>query len=127
MVFFAAIVIVIACLTARRMQLGAMATLRREGRRLWCVELRRRVEMRTHADGLGGFSFPQPAETRILTWQVCELPVWSRTESIGLPAACESRIDEVSPEDFDQHFTASFKLLAPADNLARRSSRTAAA
>ncbi len=117
---------VIACLMARRMQLGEMATVHRHGRHLLHLELRRCIEMRTHADGLGGFSYPEPAETRILTWQCCGLPVWSRTESIGLPASCESRIDEVRPEDFDQHFTPAFRLASQRSSPARRSSHAAA-
>lgn len=127
LVFSAATLIVIACLMARRLQLGEMATLRRDGNPVLRRELRRRVEMRTHADGLGGVSFPEPAETRVLCWQVCALPVWSRTESIGLPVTCEGCIEAVRPEDYDQHFTPAFKLIGEPKRAGRRASRTAAA
>lgn len=127
LVLCAATLVVFACLMCRCVRLGAMATLRREGNHWLRVDLRRRIEMRTHADGLGGFSYPEPAETRILSWRLCGLPVWSRTESIGLPADCEGHTDEVRPEDFDQHFTVTFKLEPQQSRSTQRASRTAVA
>ncbi len=121
LVFFSAVLVVLACLLVRRIQLGEMVTLKRDGHPLWQVQLRRCIEMRTHADGLGGFSFPEPAETRIVSWHICTLPVWSVRESIGLPASCESRIDELPAEEFDQHFTSSFRLTTQRTSSARRS------
>lgn len=102
-----------AYLASRRMRMREMQLLRREASGLLRVELRRRVEMRSHDDGRGGRSFPQPVETRCLTWLVAELPFWSRRESVGLPPGSEARLALVSAEECDRHFATDYRLAAP--------------
>ncbi len=96
----------------RRLQLRSMELVWRETEGLARIELRRVTEMRSHVDGGGGVSFPEPTETRSLTWLCCELPLWSKTESIGLPSGSEGRISEVRAEEFDPHFTADFRIVS---------------
>ncbi len=96
--------------TCRRMRLREMQLLRRQGSSLLRLELRRRVEMRSHADGGGGRSFPEPVETRSLTWLVLELPCWSRRESIGLPPGSEGRLEQVAADECDRHFASDYRL-----------------
>lgn len=103
------LLVAVACSAWRRLAMRDHKLVRRADAGLLRIELRRCTEMRSHADGRGGQSFPQPAETRHLTWLFCELPVWSRTESIGLPSACEARIEQVQADEFDRHFTPAFR------------------
>ncbi|WP_418320229.1 hypothetical protein [Piscinibacter sakaiensis] len=108
------LLIIVGCSVWRRLAMCDLTLVRRDEAGLLRIELRRRTEMRTHADGRGGQSFPEPAETRHLTWLFCELPVWSRVESIGLPSSCEGRIDKVQADEFDRHFTPAFQRRPPA-------------
>ncbi len=103
----------------RRLTMRDHMLVRRDEAGLLRVELRRRTEMCSHADGSGGQSFPEPTETRSLTWLFCELPVWNRVESIGLPSTCEGRIEQVGAEEFDRHFTPAFGLRRPAAKTSR--------
>lgn len=97
-------------LSCRRLRLREMQLLRREGGGLLRLELRRSVEMHTHANGDGGRSYPEPVETRCLTWLVCEMPCWSRRESVGLPPGSEGRLSLLGPDECDRHFAAEYRL-----------------
>lgn len=110
----------VACSVLRRVAMRDLKLLQRDEKAgLLRVELRRRTEMRTHADVRGGQSFPEPAETRHLTWLCCELPIWSRVETIGLPSSCEGRIDQVQADEFDRHFTPAFRRRATTSKASR--------
>lgn len=118
--------IAVVYLGSRRLQtMRATQLLQRGEVGLLRVELRRCTEMRSHADGRGGLSYPQPVETRSLIWLCCELPLWSRCESIGLPVGCEGRLGQLQADEFDRHFTAAFRQSSK--TAAARRSRTAAA
>ena len=110
----------IAYLTCRRMQMRETQLLRRDGSALLRLELRRSVEMRSHANGLGGQSFPEPVETRSLTWLVCEVPCWSQRESIGLPPGSEGRLEQLGPDECDRHFASEYRLAGRKAAPARR-------
>lgn len=101
--------VVLACSVWRRLAMRGLALVRRDDAGLLRIELRRHSGMQTHADGRGGRSYPEPVETRHLTWLLCEVPVWSRVESIGLPSQCEDRIEKVGADEFDRHFTPQFQ------------------
>lgn len=110
----------VAFLTCRRVQMRDMQLLRRDGNLLLRRELRRRVEMCSHANGLGGQSFPEPVETRSLTWVLCEIPCWSRRESIGLPPGSECRLEQLGADECDRHFASEYRLASRKAVPARR-------
>ena len=70
------------------------------------TELRRRVHLVPHADGMGGLTFPEPRETRTLVHGLAGFPVWHEVQSVGLPP----RVDTVTAQDFDAHFSRRFRL-----------------
>lgn len=97
-----------------RIRLNRQQLVRRDVCHAWLeVELRRQTELSSHADGLGGRSYPEPTETRTLALVCCGLPVWTRSESIGLPCGSESRFAQLGAADFDRHFTPPFSATAP--------------
>lgn len=102
-------VMALAYRVATCLRLAKQQRVRRDACATWlAVELRRSVELRSHADGLGGQCYPEPVETRTLVLVCCGLPLWTRCESIGLPAGSEARFDQLTVDDFDRHFTPAF-------------------
>lgn len=79
----------------------------------------RHTALTSHGDGLGGQSFPTPVETRNLVLSVAGLPVWTRSESIGLPCGSEARFADIRAADFDAHFTTAFSARAPRPAMVR--------
>jgi hypothetical protein len=73
------------------------------------TELRRKVHLVAHADGMGGLTFPKPRETRTLVHGVAGLPVWHEVQSVGLPQRVERTINSVTAQEFDAHFSRRFR------------------
>jgi len=73
------------------------------------TELRRKVHLVPHADGMGGLTFPKPRETRTLVHGVAGLPVWHEVQSVGLPPQVEVTINTVTAHEFDAHFSSRFR------------------
>lgn len=73
------------------------------------TELRRKVHLVPHADGMGGLTFPKPRETRTLVHGVAGFAVWHEVQSVGLPPRVEVTINTVTAQEFDAHFSSSFR------------------
>ena len=73
------------------------------------TELRRKVHLVPHTDGMGGLTFPKPRETRTLVHGVAGFPAWHEVQSIGLPPQVEGAINAVTAQEFDAHFSSRFR------------------
>jgi hypothetical protein len=73
------------------------------------TELRRKVHLVPHADGMGGLTFPKPRETRTLVHGMAGFAVWHEVQSVGLPPRVEVTINTVTAQEFDAHFSSSFR------------------
>jgi hypothetical protein len=73
------------------------------------TELRRKIHLVPHADGMGGLTFPKPRETRTLVHGVAGFPIWHEVQSIGLPPQVEVTINTVTVQEFDAHFSRRFR------------------
>lgn len=70
------------------------------------LELRRRASLQSSPGAL----FPEPREERVLIWRLLSLTLYRQTLSVGLPAQCDARIDEVGAEESDRLFQARFRI-----------------
>jgi len=73
------------------------------------TELRRKVHLVAHPDGMGGLTFPKPRETRTLVHGVAGFPVWHEVQSVGLPPRVEVTINAVTAHEFDAYFSRRFR------------------
>ena len=108
---------IVTCLLCRSWHLRAL-TLRQEllgaqRRGVFRLELRRKAELVVHPDGCGGVCLPTPRETRSLVLVLWRLQLWTRRQSVALPAALEDMIDQVQASDGDAYFPACFCSIGP--------------
>ena len=73
------------------------------------TELRRKIHLVSHADGMGGVTFPKPRETRTLVHGVARFPIWHEVQSVGLPPQVEITTNTVTAGEFDAHFSRKFR------------------
>ena len=86
---------------------------------IFSVELRRRVLVRAHPDGVASHAFSQPCESRIRVLRVAGFPLWRQGRSVDLPLQVANMVGTLTARDFDAEFDdrfrlASFAVLAPA-------------
>ncbi len=110
LVLFAILALIVRSLVVLRRRAG--------WERLWhftsgpiAVELHRHAELfRFDHDSA---EFPQPRETRLLSMRLAGIPLWSQREIISLPAQSDSRLSEITADEFDHLFTGEFQRRWP--------------
>ena len=78
----------------------------------WSVELRRRACVCSLPGDLQ--AFPQPREFRCRVWRCAGIPLWSRSNCVGLPLHCDALVDKLPAEAFDHLFDPAYRLAAAA-------------